>query len=216
MIMVTRPKSQACYTFKFNLSTTVAACCNGCFLQYAPICDILRIMRYSEDKKYMNIVGDLLEKPEVQRLANYTQHHYGNRLEHVIAVSYLSYNYAKWLHLDVVSVARAGILHDLYYYEGEGDNASMAEHATMHPQIALKNAQAITDVSDLETNIILSHMYPVGNGPKPASKEAWLLDSVDDYLASKEGMLGSINAMSAWLFPRELGAMRLLNRNDFD
>ena len=50
---------------------------------------------WRNDEEYMSYVGELLEKPEVQRLADYTQHHFSTRLEHCIAVSYESYLLAK-------------------------------------------------------------------------------------------------------------------------
>ena len=52
---------------------------------------------WRNDEEYMSYVGELLEKPEVQRLADYTQHHFSTRLEHCIAVSYESYLLAKKL-----------------------------------------------------------------------------------------------------------------------
>ena len=60
-------------------------------------------------------VGELLEKPEVQRLADYTQHHFSSRLEHCIAVSYESYLLAKKFHLGCSH--GSGLLHDLFYYD---------------------------------------------------------------------------------------------------
>lgn len=61
---------------------------------------------WQHDDDYLALVGDLLAKPEVQRLADFTQHYYSNRLEHSIRVSYTSYLIAKKLHLDVRSTAR--------------------------------------------------------------------------------------------------------------
>ena len=46
--------------------------------------------KWRNDAEYMCYVGDLLEKDEVQKLANFTQHHYSTRLEHSISVSYNS------------------------------------------------------------------------------------------------------------------------------
>ena len=69
---------------------------------------------WRQDREYMAIVNDLLAQPAVQKLADYTQHHHSNRLQHSIAVSYDSYRIAKRLHLDFRSTARAGLLHDLF------------------------------------------------------------------------------------------------------
>ncbi len=47
------------------------------------------------DTEYIALVDDLLAKPEVQKLGNYTQHHHSDRLTHSISVSYDSYLIAK-------------------------------------------------------------------------------------------------------------------------
>lgn len=51
------------------------------------------------DQEYLAIVDDLLQHEEVQQLAQYTQHHFSNRLRHSISVSYQSYVIAKKLAL---------------------------------------------------------------------------------------------------------------------
>ena len=47
--------------------------------------------KWCNDREYMSYVGELLERPEVLTLDNFTQHHFSTRLEHSIAVSYESY-----------------------------------------------------------------------------------------------------------------------------
>lgn len=74
---------------------------------------------WQQDSEYVAIVEDLLAQPAVQRLAEFTQHHHSNRLDHSIAVSYDSYVLAKKWHLNTTAVARGGLLHDLFYYEAE-------------------------------------------------------------------------------------------------
>ena len=63
---------------------------------------------WKADPVYVGYVRDLLEHPEVQRLANFVQHHATTRLEHCITVSYESYRIARRLHLDARATARAG------------------------------------------------------------------------------------------------------------
>ena len=63
---------------------------------------------WRQDSEYVALVADLLAKPEVQKLANYTQHHHSNRLDHSISVSYDSYLIAKKHHLNVRATARPG------------------------------------------------------------------------------------------------------------
>ena len=49
------------------------------------------------DLEYLEMVHDLMDHSDVQRLANYTHHHITTRLAHSIGVSYRSYRWAKRL-----------------------------------------------------------------------------------------------------------------------
>lgn len=55
----------------------------------------MKVLDWENDAQYLDLVGDLLETDEVQRLKNHTQHHNGTRLDHCIRVSYESYLLAK-------------------------------------------------------------------------------------------------------------------------
>ena len=101
-------------------------------------------MKYYEDDDYLKIVQDLINTPEVQQLKNYIQHHDNDRYTHVIAVSYRSYVLAKHMGMDAISVARAGILHDLFYYDWRTSHYSMSTHAFVHPLVAVDAAKKIT------------------------------------------------------------------------
>ncbi|MCH3669288.1 hydrolase, partial [Enterococcus faecium] len=58
-------------------------------------------------------------------------------------------------------------------------------HAYIHPRIAVKNAEKITDLSDLERDIILKHMWGATIAP-PKYKEGYIVTFVDKYCAVKE------------------------------
>lgn len=133
----------------------------------------------------MSIVGDLLARKEVQRLQNYTQHHTSDRLTHSIAVSYDSYRIAKKLHLDYKSTARAGLLHDLFYYDWRKTKFSRGSHAYIHPRIALRNARRLTRLNKVERDIIIKHMFGATIAP-PVYAESWIVSLVDDYEAQHE------------------------------
>ena len=103
---------------------------------------------WQNDQEYVNIVGDLIDQPAVQKLGNYIQHHYQSRLQHSIAVSYDSYRIAKKLGLDYKSTARAGLLHDLFYYDWRTTKFDLGTHAFIHPRVALRNAEKLTELND--------------------------------------------------------------------
>lgn len=140
---------------------------------------------WQHDEEYLALVGDLLAKPEVQRLADFTQHHFSNRLEHSIRVSYTSYLIAKKMHLDVRSTARAGLLHDLFYYDWRTTKFDLGTHAYVHPRIALHNAEHLTELNAKERDIIIKHMWGATLA-LPRYAESYIVSLVDDYAATAE------------------------------
>lgn len=140
---------------------------------------------WRQDREYMAIVNDLLAQPAVQKLADYTQHHHSNRLQHSIAVSYDSYRIAKRLHLDYRSTARAGLLHDLFYYDWRTTKFDLGTHAFIHPRVALRNAEKITPLNKKEKDIILKHMFGATMAT-PRYLESLIVSLVDDFEAEHE------------------------------
>ncbi|MCD5423157.1 HD domain-containing protein [Limosilactobacillus fermentum] len=140
---------------------------------------------WRQDGEYVALVSDLLEQPVVQKLANYTQHHHSNRLQHSIAVSYDSYRLAKRLNLDYQATARAGLLHDLFYYDWRTTKFDLGTHAFIHPRVALRNAEKITSLSNKEKDIILKHMFGA-TVAVPRYWESLIVSLVDDYEAEQE------------------------------
>ncbi|WP_288658251.1 HD domain-containing protein [uncultured Limosilactobacillus sp.] len=140
---------------------------------------------WRNDQEYVSIVSDLLAQPAVKKLANYTQHHHSNRLQHSIAVSYDSYKIAKRLHLDYRSVARAGLLHDLFYYDWRTTKFDLGTHAFIHPRVALRNAEKITLLNKMEKDIILKHMFGATLAV-PRYPESLIVSLVDDFEAEHE------------------------------
>lgn len=143
-------------------------------------------MSYQEDKAYMAYVGHLIDHPRVQRLGKIVHHYHSTRLEHSINVSYTSYKIANWLGWDARSVARAGLLHDLFYYDWR-DTKFNKSHAWVHPRIALRNARKLMDVNKVEEDIILKHMWGATIA-FPRYKESYIVTLVDKYWAVREGL----------------------------
>lgn len=140
---------------------------------------------WRQDREYVAIVSDLLAQPAVQKLADYTQHHHSNRLQHSIAVSYDSYRIAKRMHLDYRSTARAGLLHDLFYYDWRTTKFDLGTHAFIHPRVALRNAEKITSLNKKEKDIILKHMFGATMAI-PRYPESLIVSLVDDFEAEHE------------------------------
>lgn len=141
--------------------------------------------KWREDQEYMSYVGELLERKEVQKLADFKQHRNSTRLDHSISVSYNSYLLAKKWNGDPRATARAGLLHDLFYYDWRTTKFDAGSHAYMHPRIACKNAAEITELSDVEKDIIIKHMWGATIAP-PKYKESYIVTLVDKYCAIAE------------------------------
>lgn len=146
---------------------------------------IIMTEKWREDEEYMSYVEDLLATDAVKKLANYTQHVHSTRLEHSLSVSYYSYKLAKKWGGNAKATARAGLLHDLFYYDWRTTKFDEGTHAYIHPRIAVKNAEKITDLSDLERDIILKHMWGATIAP-PKYKESYIVTFADKYCAVKE------------------------------
>ena len=135
--------------------------------------------------EYDNIVKDIINNKKVLEMKKYKQHFNTNCYEHSLDVSYISYKVGKKLHLDYKSLARAGMLHDLFLYDWHVKNGRKGFHAFTHGKCALNNASQLFDLNKKEKDMIKKHMWPVTPIP-PFSIEGFILTLVDKYCASKE------------------------------
>lgn len=142
--------------------------------------------RYSE---YLHSVRDVIHSPSIQRLDGFDQHMGISRLRHSENVSYKSYVLAHLLGWDSRAAARAGLMHDMFYYNFREAGFTAREHCRIHPQIALKNAEMSFELSGVESDIIRAHMW-LATWTPPKYKESYLVTMVDKYCAAEEFVLG--------------------------
>ncbi|MCL2056943.1 MAG: HD domain-containing protein [Oscillospiraceae bacterium] len=136
--------------------------------------------------EFYSYIEELLEHEMVARLDNFIHHHCYTRLRHSLDVAYYSFFIAKLFHLNVRSVARAGLLHDLFHYiRTQEDFPAGSGHSKAHPRIALENAKSICTLSEIEEDIILKHMWLV-TLPFPRYKESFVVTFVDKICAVSE------------------------------
>ena len=129
--------------------------------------------------------GDLLQSEPVRRMGCWNHHGQISTLDHSLFVAYCSYRIARALGMDALAAARGGLLHDLYLYDSRDKSAHPGWQCFDHPRAAAHNARQLTNLTQKEENIILSHMWPLG-GALPRSPEAWLVDVVDTVCAALE------------------------------
>ena len=137
--------------------------------------------------EFKAIIDDIATNPNVLSLKNRVQHKNKSRYYHCLCVSYYSYAICKKLKLDYFSAARAGMLHDFYYYDWRDKNVEGQKrfHAFRHPKIALKNAMDLFELNDLEKDIIVKHMWPL-TIKLPSHPESYIITLVDKFCASRE------------------------------
>lgn len=152
------------------------------------------IDRDKKTSEYYSIIKDLLENPDVIRLNCYRHHKYSTRYQHCINVSYYSYIICRALRFDYVAAARGALLHDFFFYERKKRTRKTNEpsHAYIHPRLASRRASVAFNISNLEEDIILNHMWPF-TLTFPKYRETYIVDLVDNGCAVMEASLFVFN-----------------------
>jgi uncharacterized protein len=125
---------------------------------------------------FLSLVDDLLDTEQVQRLDTFPHHADSSRLQHSVNVAYYSFLLCRRMGLDYRSAARGGLLHDLFFYD-LANKKDGPQHTWLHPEIALQNAEALTELCDVERDIILCHMWPRAHLPRYF--ESFIVSSMD-------------------------------------
>ncbi len=138
---------------------------------------------------FLSCVADLVATPQVQSMKTIPHHPSTSCYEHSVFVAYISFRLARRWGLDYRTAARCGLLHDLYLYNAHDKSqfaGSQFKQCFYHPKAALRNAQALCGpLSEGESNIILSHMWPLSRRA-PHSKEAAVVNLADKLCATAE------------------------------
>ena len=147
-------------------------------------------MREKYKEEYNKIIEPIISNENVLEMKKYQQHGNTDCFEHCLNVAYYSFIIAKKLHLDYISLARAGMLHDFFLYNWRGSGAIMEkgffnQHAFSHGKTAYKNASKYFKLNDKERDIIINHMWPV-TIRLPKYKETFIITLTDKYCTLKE------------------------------
>ena len=156
-------------------------------------------MKKYTNKEFNDICKDILELDEFDKLKN-CDHHGITRHNHSMRVSYYTYKITKKLHLNYKSATRAALLHDFFIDEVRDLNG--LQRLQKHPLYALENSKKYFELSKLEEDIIIKHMFPVTFRP-PKYLESWIVDLVDDVSAIYERIFTlrkELNAATTFLF----------------
>lgn len=150
------------------------------------------------DNSYYDCVSDIIDCKQLNELKNITHHVSTTRFQHCVNVSYYCYVVCRKLNLNARSAARAGLLHDLFYYDRREYNSSkkkwQASHSRHHSLQAADNASEVTSVTALEKDMIEKHMWPLTK-QKPSYKETYIITIIDKYCAVLEFCVPNVRKM---------------------
>jgi len=148
--------------------------------------------------EYYSCVSDIIGCRQLIRLRSITHHISTTRFQHCLNVSYYSWLVCRKLGLNARSAARAGLLHDLFFYDRKEYNSSREKgqlsHSAMHAFIAVQNAAELTPLTPLERDMIEKHMWPATR-PLPKYKETYIITLIDKYCAVLEFCLPKLTGL---------------------
>lgn len=146
---------------------------------------ILSKKELTENSEYYSYVRDLLNSSGVQQLREHPHHIGTSRFQHSLNVSYYNYRLCRFFGLDAKAAARAGLLHDLFFYDRKTHERIRNRHPAEHANIALYNASMLFSISELEGDMILNHMWPA-TPHLPRHAETYMITIVDKLCATLE------------------------------
>lgn len=132
--------------------------------------------------EFLNIIEDILSSSKFIEIKGCI-HHGISRYDHCLRVSYYTFLLTKFLKLNYREATRAALLHD--FFTDEVKDLNGYKRLVEHPKKALINSKKYFELSELQEDIIIKHMFPVTIIP-PKYLESWIVDIVDDFSAIYE------------------------------
>ena len=129
------------------------------------------------DNKFLTIIRPIVKHYNYKSMKKIMHHKKTSAYRHSLKVAYLSYLFVKKhkCNIDLDKLIKGALLHDYYLYDWHIKEKFHKYHGYKHPKIAYNNAiKDFSDISNLEKDIILHHMFPLTIKP-PKSKEAWIV-----------------------------------------
>ena len=130
---------------------------------------------YMNDEFY-SIIDEIISNDEFNKTKN-IRHHGITRYNHSLRVAYHTFKITKKLKLNYQEATKAALLHD--FFTDETETLHPLKALRKHPEYALENAKKHFNLTELQEDIIVKHMYPITK-KMPKYKESWIVDIVDD------------------------------------
>lgn len=140
-------------------------------------------MTQRSKEEFNSIIEDITKNKKFNKL-NKQLHHGISRYEHSMRVAKWTYNVTNFFHMkNKEDTTRAALLHDFYVDEDLTGN-SVSRLGT-HPNAALENSLKYYKLTNVQQDIIKSHMFPC-TMVMPKYKESWLVSGVDKVVSTYE------------------------------
>ncbi len=155
---------------------------------------VLSRKNLSENDEFYDCIRDLLASQSVEHLKDFSHHLGTSRFQHCLNVSYYNFLVCRKLGLDARAGARAGLLHDFFFYNRRDCKKSDIKgfHVSVHPMIAFTNAAELFPISELESDMIVCHMWPITKN-FPRHRETFVITFVDKFCAVAEIATSAVN-----------------------
>ncbi len=142
-----------------------------------------------EERDFARIIEPIASDPKALEMKKYIQHSHITTYDHCMDVARHCFYYVRRHHMEVdeVSLVTAAFLHDYYLYDWHTHGDKL--HGYHHAKIAMANARRDFQITELEGEIIKSHMWPLNLTQLPSTKEALLLCMVDKFCSARETLM---------------------------
>ena len=133
------------------------------------------------------VAMELRAVPRFHETDSYVQHGDTTVYDHSYKVALMSCKIADYFgfEVDYIKLIKGALLHDYFLYDWHDVKNGRWIHGFVHPRIALNNAKEDFEISEIEENIILRHMFPLVPIP-PNCVESWIVCIADKLSASAE------------------------------
>lgn len=141
------------------------------------------------ERELQSYASDILHSPNFDSGKNNMQHGTISVKEHSIQVARQSVLISELLRIEHNrrDLVRGALLHDYFLYDWHHIDRENPHrlHGFHHPARALKNAEQEYELTDIQKEIIIKHMWPLTLVP-PMCREAWMVTAADKYCSFLE------------------------------
>lgn len=145
-------------------------------------------MQECDKERFRQVFTETYRNSRLAETKKFVQHGSTSVFEHSLSVAYNSYRLAKFLHIKVHErdLIRGALLHDYFLYDWhDKDHAAHRLHGFTHPSRSYDNACRDFELTDIERNLIVRHMFPLTVVP-PVCREAWIVCLIDKVCSVSE------------------------------